>query len=296
MASALAAALLIAASVLLQPAAALGDNGTVINVCTSEATPNVYCLGREPQDYGGYEIELFRAVAAELGWQESQLRWRCLEWEEMLGHLRDADGVCDIAAAGIDITFASVVEGLVFTWPTARNGLAILTIPEEAPTYVPFIVYAIDCLAYGGRWPKGNWPKGVGEDDVKVVTVYAFLIVILFALYIGACWTPRSKSDCGLVVSGSTFETYQQATAFPSDFNDTELLNAYNAALVNLTASGVVAGLWILQAGAVGVGLVLVLLHIFHVRFTRPVLGQTLTKARCVVSGAPSGKPMAPAA
>ena len=57
-----------------------------------------------------------------------------------------------------------------------------------------------------------------------------------------------------------------------------------------------VAGLWILQAGAVGVGLVLVLLHIFHVRFTRPVLGQTLTKARCVVSGAPSGKPMAPAA
>lgn len=33
MASALAAALLIAASVLLQPAAALGDNGTVINVC-----------------------------------------------------------------------------------------------------------------------------------------------------------------------------------------------------------------------------------------------------------------------
>jgi hypothetical protein len=39
-----------------------------------------------------------------------------------------------------------------------------------------------------------------------------------------------------------------------------------------------VAGLWILLAGTVGAGLILVVFHILHVRYTRPVLKRSTTR------------------
>lgn len=53
-------------------------NKTSINVCTSEYTPMVYCEGRDPSGYSGYEIELFRKVQLILGWTDAMLNWSCL--------------------------------------------------------------------------------------------------------------------------------------------------------------------------------------------------------------------------
>ena len=67
-----------------------------------------------------YEIELFKNVSAKLGWEPSMLEWSCMEWDEMRGHLKANDGVCDIAVAGAEVTSTDASDGIVFTWPTYR--------------------------------------------------------------------------------------------------------------------------------------------------------------------------------
>ena len=94
----------------------------------------VSCSGKDPQDYSGYEIALFRRVGAgqerwpctdrrpqcwalpgvcccillnpsraclqvqpQLGWRESMLNWSCLDWDAAIKHLADNDGVCDVS-------------------------------------------------------------------------------------------------------------------------------------------------------------------------------------------------------
>lgn len=39
------------------------------------------------------------------------------------------------AVAGIDVNYAQVADGVTFTWPTYKNGLAIITTSSSGPTY-----------------------------------------------------------------------------------------------------------------------------------------------------------------
>jgi ABC-type amino acid transport substrate-binding protein len=83
----------------------------------------VYCTNREPAEYSGFEIELFRNVSAKLGWKPEMLEWNCMDWDTMVQHLKDNDGVCDIAVAGLEVSAQNVNDGILFTWPTYRYAL-----------------------------------------------------------------------------------------------------------------------------------------------------------------------------
>lgn len=114
-------------------------NQTTLNICTSEWTPAVYCVDRPPEEYSGYEIELFRKIYRTLGWTDDMLTWSCLDWDEMMNHAYENDGFCDIIVAGIEATAEDKDAGLVFTWPTYRNGLRVaVAVDEQNPSYFAF--------------------------------------------------------------------------------------------------------------------------------------------------------------
>jgi ABC-type amino acid transport substrate-binding protein len=80
----------------------------------------VFCQDRDPNAYTGYEINMFLKVARVLGWEAGMLNWRCMDWDDMVQSLKDADGVCDIAVGGVEIEPANLEAGIVFTRPTYR--------------------------------------------------------------------------------------------------------------------------------------------------------------------------------
>ena len=360
------------------------------------------------------------------------MTWQCLDWDVMLNHLAKNDGVCDIAVAGIDIHTNEVYRGIVFTWPTYRNGLKIMTSVTKPLDYgiwaffsafewqvwvltaatmllIPFVIYLVEKIAYPtpppgvdpvsmtlstyfwesvGRpmWMRGQFATSWAANII--ILGYSFLIMILFALYIGYAtsnmtttfldsqissvsdlpgkavgtwsgyaaqlqkygiapssypWNDQADeeaminelkngtiqalvldgtlldyvaaTDCDVTVIGSSFDQYEQATAFPKGFNNVVLLNAYNDALANLTDAGVVeelqgqallpadapctstdsgnivysvtfhqvAGLWVILAIAVGFALIMIGFHIIHVRYTKPVVTGQMSKLKSKV-------------
>ena len=98
----------------------------VIKVCTSSYTPMVYCEeATDPSTWSGYEVGLFRSVANILGWAENVTEWKCLTWEDMTTALHEPDGSCDVVAAGYSVSVDDIDLGVVYSWPTYKNGLAV---------------------------------------------------------------------------------------------------------------------------------------------------------------------------
>lgn len=135
-------------------------NQTTLNVCTSPYTPMVTCTNdTDASNYSGYEVELARKVFALVGWQPSMLTWLCLDWEEMMAHLRAGDGVCNLAAAGVMVSTAEIANGIVFSWPTYQNGLGVAIINNQraasiwafanAFSWDVWIVTVLTCLSVG---------------------------------------------------------------------------------------------------------------------------------------------------
>jgi ABC-type amino acid transport substrate-binding protein len=40
----------------------------------------VTCAGLQQHQYTGYQIEVMRAVAADLGWQDDEWSFACMDW------------------------------------------------------------------------------------------------------------------------------------------------------------------------------------------------------------------------
>lgn len=56
----------------------------------------------DPTTYTGYQVELFRLVATELGWKEGRdWYFSCEDWTPMLEDLLSANGTCTMSAAGV---------------------------------------------------------------------------------------------------------------------------------------------------------------------------------------------------
>jgi ABC-type amino acid transport substrate-binding protein len=61
----------------------------------------VMCDGMDnPADYSGFQVALWREIAADLGWSDSDWSFSCVDWTAMIEDLVDPDGVCSFAAAG----------------------------------------------------------------------------------------------------------------------------------------------------------------------------------------------------
>lgn len=75
---------------------------TAANHCpASDWAPMVMCAGMEGvKDFGGYQVALWRAIAKDLGWEETSWTFKCMDWSEMIDDLVSSNGSCSLAAAG----------------------------------------------------------------------------------------------------------------------------------------------------------------------------------------------------
>lgn len=53
-----------------------------------------------PTTYDGYQVELWRRIATELGWGDGDWFFTCMDWTPMIDDILSADGKCTMAAAG----------------------------------------------------------------------------------------------------------------------------------------------------------------------------------------------------
>lgn len=61
----------------------------------------VTCEGvDDPSNYSGYQIELWRAIATDLGWSDTDWTFYCMDWTIMIDDLSSSQGNCTAAAAG----------------------------------------------------------------------------------------------------------------------------------------------------------------------------------------------------
>jgi len=54
----------------------------------------------DPSKFDGYQVALWRKVAADLGWADGDWTFSCVDWTAMIDDLKSTDGKCSFAAAG----------------------------------------------------------------------------------------------------------------------------------------------------------------------------------------------------
>jgi len=60
----------------------------------------VTCDGVEPGQYDGYQIELWKEIAADMNLNKSDWSFSCVNWDLMIEDLLDPNGSCTVGAAG----------------------------------------------------------------------------------------------------------------------------------------------------------------------------------------------------
>ncbi|WIA23669.1 hypothetical protein OEZ85_000370 [Tetradesmus obliquus] len=194
------------------------------NVCTSHWAPIVMCDGIDDSaDYTGFQVALWREIARDLGWADSDWSFSCVDWTAMIDDLVDPDGVCSFAAAGVEVSLTNILLGLKFSWPIYKSGFHVLiaSAVEQGGTWafaeafhwsvwvvlgatsiiVSFLVTAAETFTYGNHANrKGlrgwSWysmgkmvqvPTHVGDPKTwasKVLVLgYAFLALIIVHLF-----------------------------------------------------------------------------------------------------------------
>lgn len=69
--------------------------------CLPALRLQVMCADMEdPSHYTGYQVALWREIAADLGWADSDWTFSCVDWTAMIDDLVDPNGSCSFAAAG----------------------------------------------------------------------------------------------------------------------------------------------------------------------------------------------------
>ncbi|KAF6257197.1 hypothetical protein COO60DRAFT_30052 [Scenedesmus sp. NREL 46B-D3] len=97
------------------------------NVCTSDWAPMVMCADKEdPADFSGFQIALWREIAHDMGWADSDWSFSCVDWTAMIDDLVDPNGSCSFAAAAVEVSLPNIVLGLKFSWPIYKSGFHVL--------------------------------------------------------------------------------------------------------------------------------------------------------------------------
>ncbi|KAF8061162.1 eif3g-a [Scenedesmus sp. PABB004] len=74
----------------------------------------------------GYQVELFRMLASEVGLGDADYALTCLPYGDMLADLADPAGGCSLSAAGVEVSVEHLAAGLKFSWPTYKSGLRVM--------------------------------------------------------------------------------------------------------------------------------------------------------------------------
>eukprot|EP00879_Flechtneria_rotunda_P033334 GHRR01036906.1.p1 GENE.GHRR01036906.1~~GHRR01036906.1.p1 ORF type:complete len:278 (+),score=68.62 GHRR01036906.1:617-1450(+) len=99
------------------------------NVCVSDWQPMVKCTaGPEVSEtpFKGYQIELFRLLAQQVGWTAEDYKFTCMDWTDLMEDLRSDSGLCSMTASGVQVTNDLLSQGIKFSWPTYKSGLRIM--------------------------------------------------------------------------------------------------------------------------------------------------------------------------
>lgn len=65
----------------------------------SHPSPSKFCSHLLPV-YAGYQIELFRMAASEVGWAEADFVFTCMDYTVMMADLNNPAGNCTVVATG----------------------------------------------------------------------------------------------------------------------------------------------------------------------------------------------------
>ena len=97
-------------------------------ICTTAALPVVTCTpGGSALAYSGFEVELFRAAAAVVGWREStDYSFECSTFAAIAADIVSPNGTCIAAFGAMDVTPSRLQQGVKHTVPTFMNSLSIL--------------------------------------------------------------------------------------------------------------------------------------------------------------------------
>jgi hypothetical protein len=58
--------------------------------------------------FAGYQVELFRMLAQEVGWEDTDYVFSCIKYSDMLEDLKSPNGSCSMSAAGASINSSSI--------------------------------------------------------------------------------------------------------------------------------------------------------------------------------------------
>jgi hypothetical protein len=74
----------------------------------------------DPADYSGFQVELWRKIAHDLGWSDSDWSFSCVDWTAMIDDLVDANGSCSFAAAGETVSLLQAAPSLCNAMPVVH--------------------------------------------------------------------------------------------------------------------------------------------------------------------------------
>ncbi|KAF6257204.1 ligand-gated ion channel-domain-containing protein [Scenedesmus sp. NREL 46B-D3] len=74
----------------------------------------------------GYQVELFRMLAQEVGWEDGDYAFTCMKYSDMLEDLKSPTGLCSLSAAGVEVSVDNLASNLKFSWPTYKSGLRVM--------------------------------------------------------------------------------------------------------------------------------------------------------------------------
>ncbi|WIA44160.1 hypothetical protein OEZ86_010495 [Tetradesmus obliquus] len=184
----------------------------------------VMCADMEdPSHYTGYQVAVWREIAADLGWADSDWTFSCVDWTAMIDDLVDPNGSCSFAAAAVEVSLTNILLGLKFSWPIYKSGFHVLiaSAVEQGGTWafaeafhwsvwvalgataitVALFITLVESITYGNRANrKGlrgwSWysmgkmvqvPTHVGDPKTwaskTLVLGYAFLALIMVHLF-----------------------------------------------------------------------------------------------------------------
>ncbi|WIA44152.1 hypothetical protein OEZ86_010489 [Tetradesmus obliquus] len=76
--------------------------------------------------FTGYQVELFRMLAQEVGWEEGDYVFSCIKYSEMIDDLKSPTGLCSLSAGGVEVSVENLASSLKFSWPTYKSGLRVM--------------------------------------------------------------------------------------------------------------------------------------------------------------------------
>ena len=96
----------------------------------------VFCdPSQPPETYTGFQIDYFKAVALEMGWELGKnYTFKCMDWLPQEDDLASNNGTCYMVASGIDVQTFLIATGIKFGNSFYQAGYRIMIAAQKPST------------------------------------------------------------------------------------------------------------------------------------------------------------------